>query len=190
MGYAKESGFCPDGPASGHKAGQRRAEKVWGLCGGHRGHTQGRIEMHTLGVVIVKDGQLFPSPFYAIKFFYNEHVLSLSPREKNRIFHLTLWPSRNPCGQKQKKGKNERHISWVVIWTFEISFKCFQSLTCKVKITPSHSCIHALTDVFIQQICLTPDPGRHSPRFTKPNLWQRKWNMNLRARGWWSPGDR
>ena len=99
-------------------------------------------------------------------------VVSIT-KGKNRIFHLTLWPSRNPCGQTQKKGKTERHISWVVIWTFEISFKWFQSLTCKVKVTPSHSCIHALTDVFIQQICPMLDPGRHSPRCTKPNLWQR-----------------
>ena len=44
MGYAKEPGFCPDGPASGHEAGQRRAEKVWGLRGDHRGHTQDRVD--------------------------------------------------------------------------------------------------------------------------------------------------
>ena len=69
MGYAKEPGFYPDGPTSGHKAGRRRAKKVWGLRGDHRGHTQDRVEMHTLGVVIMKDGQLFPSPFYAIKSF-------------------------------------------------------------------------------------------------------------------------
>ena len=68
-GVCKGAWILPWWASLWDEAGQRRAEKVWGLRGDHRGHTQDRVEMHTLGVVIMKDGQLFPSPFYAIKSF-------------------------------------------------------------------------------------------------------------------------
>lgn len=55
-----------------------------------------------------------------------------------------------------------------MIWTLKISFKCFQSPTCKVEVTPSiHVFVPPLTDLFIQQICPELDPGGHGLGCTK-----------------------